>query len=51
VATSGKPLDEGTRNRIIRLLREEFTYRQVAGICRVCLETVRKIAREMGIAK
>lgn len=47
MATPGRPLDKGTRDRIERLLREDFSYRQIAALAGVCKQTVQNIADEL----
>ena len=42
MATPGRVLDEGTRNRIFRLLREGWSYRAIARAARVSKTTVVK---------
>lgn len=47
MATSGKEIESEDRARIIRLLREEYTQRQVAAMAHVSINTVAKVAKEL----
>lgn len=44
MATPGRELDEPTRNRIFRLLRQGWSYRSIARQCGVSKTTVAKYA-------
>ena len=49
MATPGRWLDEGTRNRIFRLLREGWSYRAIARVAGVSKTTVVKYSVRLRI--
>lgn len=49
MATPGRVLDEGTRNRIFRLLREGWSYRAIARVAYVSKTTVVKYSARLRV--